>query len=390
MTANRPAAKPLPIQTRKLSGKPAWPTMLLAGVEGSGKTVRALQAATSPMIHRTFLIVCGEDDPDDYGADLGAFQGIGEHVELVEHDGTYRGILGAATAAASQVPGDDERPNLIVLDSGSRFWNLLADLATETHMQRVRKRNGGRLPDDFDPATAKLTPDLWNNARDRWYHLLDTLRYRHQGPAIITSRLKMTTIFDGEGNPTKQKDWDQKAQFDLPYDVGMYVQMRAPYPQQDDVVYRVKSARYEHPTDARGKPKAMPLADDWSVEGMWQQMGLTAETVAPVQAHHQIQESGSFDTEDDRRGVLLNEVLQAAQACGASPQRINTEWAQQHNGQAIQETTDFGGLELLRDDLKAQAGQTDQPPEAPSDGGASAAQKLRDAAERAHQTGDAA
>lgn len=380
---------PLPIQTRKLTGRPSWPTMLLAGVEGSGKTVRALQAATSPMIHRTFLIVCGEDDPDDYGH----FPGIMDRVELVEHDGTYRGILGAATAAASQLPAEDGRPNLIVLDSGSRFWNLLHDLATETMMERQRRKNGGSLPRDFDPASAKLTPDLWNTARDRWYHMLDTLRYRHQGPAIITSRLKLTTVFEN-GEPTKEKLWDQKAQFDLPYDVGVYVQMRAPYPQHDDHVWRVKSSRYEYPTDPQGKPVALPLADDWSVESLWRTMGLAGPDVAPTVAHHQIIQSGSYDDEEERRGVLLNEVLQAARACGASPQVINREWAESHNGQPIQETTDFGGLELLRDDLRARAAQDDNEPQpAPHAGEGTEADRLRAAAEARssqQETGNAA
>lgn len=343
------AKAPLPIQTRKLTGKPSWPTMLLAGVEGSGKTVRALQAATSPLIHRTFLIVCGEDDPDDYGA----FPGVMDRVELVEHDGTYRGILGAATAAASQAPGPNGEPNLIVLDSGSRFWNLLHDLATATMLERLRKKNPSASP---DPATLKLTPDLWNTARDRWYHLLDTLRYTHQGPAIITSRLKMTTLFEN-GEPTKQKDWDQKAQFDLPYDVGVYVQMRAPYPEHDDWVYRVKSARYEHPTDRHGKPTAKTLAEDWSVESLWQAMGLgNPAEVAPV-THHQPVQSGDYDSEDRRRANLLDEIKAAATRIQVSLHQIAAEWAESHNGQAIGETTDFGGLELLRDDLRARAPQ---------------------------------
>jgi hypothetical protein len=32
---------------------------------------------------------------------------------------------------------------------------------------------------------------------------------------------------------------------------------------------------------------------------------------------------------------------------------IAVEWAASHNGQPIKETSDFGGLELLRDDLIA-------------------------------------
>lgn len=351
-----------PISTRQPTGKAPWPTVLLAGVEGSGKSVRAALASASSMIHRTFWIGCGEDDPDEYGI----YPGV--RFEIVNHDGTYRGILAAAEAAARQDRGPNGEPNLIVLDSGSRFWNLLHDVATETMIERLHKRaaKSGRAP-DYDPATLKLTPDLWNTARDRWYHVLDTLRYEHQGPVIITSRLKMTTVFEN-GEPTKIKEWDQKAQYDLPYDVGVYVQLRASYPARDDWVVRVKSARYEHPVDEQGKPKAQPLAGDWTVETLWRSLGLTEPSVvAPVAQHHQVVGSGAFDTEDHRRTELLDQILAAARSAGVDPAAIKADWATSHNGQPIHVTTDFGGLELLRDDLKARplrAAEPDPVPEA--------------------------
>lgn len=336
------------LQTRKPTGLPSWPIGLLAGVEGSGKSWKIVEASVSDMIHRTLWIGCGEDDPDEYAVIPGA------RFEIVLHDGTYRGILAAAEAATAESPGPNGEPNLIVLDSGSRFWEQLKEAAQDTANDRaVRRaqRNNRRfeVPDDGVP----ITPDLWNNARDRWYHVLNTLR-AHQGPSVITSRLKLTTVFEG-GEPTKEKLWDQKSQFDLPYDVGLYVQMRDPFPGRDDWLVRVKSARYTHPVDGDGKPKPSPLPDDWGFESLWRQFGLGSTEPVGDRAHQTVVSTGGFEAEDARRVELLEELKTAATAAGAQLGDIAQEWTDSHNGQRIAETSDFGGLELLRDDLTARA-----------------------------------
>lgn len=335
------------LQTRPPTGLPSWPITLIGGVEGSGKSWKIVEASASEMIHRTLWIGCGEDDPDEYGIIPGA------RFEIVLHDGTYRGILAAATAATAEPVGAKGEPNLIVLDSGSRFWEQLKDAAQDTANDRlIRKaqRNNRRadVPDDG----ATISPDLWNNARDRWYHVLNTLR-AHQGPSVITSRLKITTVFEN-GEPTKEKMWDQKSQFDLPYDVGLYVQMRAPFPARDDWLIRVKSARFQHPVDDKGQPRATALPADWSLENLWKQLGLgQADQPVGDRSHQPVVSTGGFEAEDARREALLAELKTAAEAAGVPLTDIAAEWAASHNGQPIKETSDFGGLELLRDDLIA-------------------------------------
>ena len=54
--------------------------------------------------------------------------------------------------------------------------------------------------------------------------------------------------------------------------------------------------------------------------------------------------------------VLLDEIGAAADAAGVSRQQVAEEWAASHDGQHIGEATDVGGLELLRDDLRARTG----------------------------------
>ena len=52
------------------------------------------------------------------------------------------------------------------------------------------------------------------------------------------------------------------------------------------------------------------------------------------------------------RNSLLNQVKAAAEAAGVDLATIAADWAESHDGQAIKDATDLGGLELLRDDLQ--------------------------------------
>src|SRR5690606_14747062 len=81
------------LQTRKPSGLPSWPILLLAGREKAGKSWAAVSASASPLVGRTLYIGIGEDDPDEYSIIPGA------DFEIVVHDGTFPGILAAVRAA---------------------------------------------------------------------------------------------------------------------------------------------------------------------------------------------------------------------------------------------------------------------------------------------------
>jgi hypothetical protein len=56
----------------------------------------------------------------------------------------------------------------------------------------------------------------------------------------------------------------------------------------------------------------------------------------------------------DHRVQLLNEI-RALAGDRAGQEAVATEWAESHDGQRLRDATDVGGLELLRDDLKARA-----------------------------------
>lgn len=246
------------LTTRKPTGKPAWPILLLAGAEKAGKTYSAAEASASDLIGRALWVGVGEDDPDEYGALPGA------RFEIVEHDGTYRAILAALTACAAQPPVKG-KPNLIVLDSATRLWDLLCDeqqhVANERAKRKAQKYNRP-LPDE----DATITMDQWNTAKQRWAHIIDTLR-NHQGPSIITARLESVTIV-ADGQPTADKEWKVKAEKSLPYDAGCIVEMPA---RGETYLTGVRSLRFKPAPNNPERTEYKPF----TVDKLWRDLGLT-------------------------------------------------------------------------------------------------------------------
>lgn len=248
-----------PLKTRKPTGKPPWPMLLLAGMEKTGKSYACAQASASEHIGRTFWIGIGEDDPDEYGALPGA------RFEIVEHDGTYRGILGAIEAAAAQ-PATDGKPNLIVADSIGKAWELLCDIAqVEANNRRERKWTKYGRPSKEVSEEADITSDLWNIAKQRWAHLINALK-EHQGPVIVTSRLELVSVMDAKGQPTKEKFWKIKAEKNLPFDAGAIVEMRA---RGEYYLTGVRSLKF------KPEPGVAVPYPDFTVEKLWSDLGVT-------------------------------------------------------------------------------------------------------------------
>ena len=190
------------IKTRKPTGKAPWPMLLLAGVEKSGKSYACAALSASDLIDRTFYIEVGEGSADQYGALPGA------RYEIVEHDGSWKGILAACEAAVAEPTSG--KPHAIVLDSASELWALLSD-----EQQAIATRRGKDT----------ITMDQWNAAKRRWRKIIDTLR-SSKGPVILTSRLDLVTVMDKAGKPTTEKQWKARAEKDLPYEVDGVIELK--------------------------------------------------------------------------------------------------------------------------------------------------------------------
>jgi hypothetical protein len=325
------------ITTRKPTGKPPWPITLIAGVEKAGKTYAAAQASASDMIGRTLWFTVGEDDPDEYGAIEGA------RFEIVQYDGTYRGLVNAMTDAAA-LKQDPARPDLWVLDSGSRLWALISDMAqaeANRRWSRRRDNQGKQVPDEG----VTIGMDLWNVAKSRWQHVLDLLR-EHQGPSIITARLEKTSVVNDKGDPTGVKDWKVQAEKGLPFDVGVVVELHA---RGEAYLTGVRSLRFVA-KEARTPYPGFTMVD------LWTKLGLADET-AGQRSHTSSNGEESLAADEviiARRQELLAQLTEAAKAARTHTSAIAQDWISEH-GHAINVTTDIGSLELLLDDLRARA-----------------------------------
>jgi hypothetical protein len=240
----------MPLTTRKPTGKPSWPILLLAGREKAGKTWAALSASTSPLIGRTLYIGIGEDDPDEYSLIPGV------EFEIVVHDGTFPGILQAVRDAVTEPMGDT--PTLIVVDSMTRLWNLIGDNMQEVANKRAKGRRNAN--GDFT-----ISADLWNTAASQWQDVMDTLRL-HQGPVIVTARLDQVAVMEN-GQPTAAKEWKVQAHKSLVFDAAAIIEMRE---RGQFLITGVKSARVQ-----LDKPKSFP---DFTVEALWDRLGLSDGT----------------------------------------------------------------------------------------------------------------
>lgn len=206
-------------QTRKPTGKPGFPMILLAGVEGSGKTWAAAQATGMDMIDRAFFIEVGESMADEYGAIPGA------RFEIVQHDGTIGQILSAVTWAAQQ-PATEGKVNMLIVDSISIIWEMIKDglqhTANERAAHKARRYNKPMPKEDV-----QINMDLWNRGADLWSKLMTQCR-NFPGPVVVTARLNNVVLMDDKGQPSKERDWKIEGHKSAPYSAQVVVQAREP------------------------------------------------------------------------------------------------------------------------------------------------------------------
>lgn len=319
------------LQTRKPSGMPPWPILLLAGVEKAGKTYAAAEASASDLISRTLWVGVGEDDPDEYGS-LGDF-------EIVVHDGTYRSLIDTLKQAVSEPQGD--KPTLLVLDSGTRLWALLSDMAQVEANRRWKARDSNKnkpIPEDG----ISINMDLWNVAKSRWQNIIDLLR-QHQGPSIITARLEQTTVVNAKGDPTKDKMWKVQAEKGLPFDVGVIVEMHA---RDEAYLTGVRSLRFI-------AKKARTPYPGFTVDDLWRKLGLAEGAGERVHTSATGEESVSADDRiTEARKALLDSIRDTLDGDNQAIGQVAMQWLSDYD-HPITSTSDLGALELLRDDLVA-------------------------------------
>lgn len=212
------------LRTRKPTGKPGWPRILISGAEGAWKSGTAAMLSADERMGEMFWLEVGDGETtaDEYGALPGV------RYTILEHDGTwldiYNQLCGAWTVAkAAEEAGEPPIP--LAIDAMSGIHSMLMELGDT----RARKKAAKQLSDRNKSAAiawsadyeASMTPDLWNLIRKRNNQLM-TKVLTWPGPVALISRERMATVFEN-GNPTTQKDWTLECRKDLPSQVTAWV-----------------------------------------------------------------------------------------------------------------------------------------------------------------------
>ncbi|MEU9354980.1 hypothetical protein AB0D65_29295 [Streptomyces griseoloalbus] len=244
--------------SRKPTGLPNPPMILLCGPEKCGKSYEAALGTTSDLVGMTYwLEIGGSEGTADY---YGRIPGV--RYEIVEHDGTYQDICDAVRWILRQ-PRIDGKPNMIVVDNGTNLWDMLSDeqaLFARRRAVRKAQENRRRVPSLDDPVV--VDADLWNRAKDRWGEFLWLLR-RHSGPVVMIARQEIVTAFEND-KPTRNTTRKIKAEKNLPAAVDAIVELHS---LGEAYLTGVRTLHWEV------KPGETVRFDDFSIDTLLRRLG---------------------------------------------------------------------------------------------------------------------
>lgn len=174
------------LRVRLPTGQVAWPLVLIEGLDKVGKSSLAYELSTSPRVDRTFVADLGEGTADEY-RDIGPY-------ELLVHDGTFTSLFGQLQAATA-VPSADDKPNVIILDDGSKLWKLIKRWTNA----RARNSAAGKRTIQRDPdGDVDVPMNLWNDAADRWSDVVDLLRDWPGVAVVIAQGQEVSKVENGQ------------------------------------------------------------------------------------------------------------------------------------------------------------------------------------------------
>lgn len=212
----RPTPK---LRTRKPTGKPSWPLVLIEGGEKTGKSWAAAEFTASNRIGSSYWLDWHEGSADEYAAIPGS------KYEVIDHNGTWPDIVGQVEAVAHEAAralADGEPPVLLVIDSMTAEWEHLKSWAN----YRACSTDNAKLILERNPnAEIPVSMNLWNDANDRHYRLMRILM-RFPGIVVITARGKEVAAIDEKGRPVQnQREYRVEGHKNLAYDASAWVRL---------------------------------------------------------------------------------------------------------------------------------------------------------------------
>jgi AAA domain len=325
------------LKTRRPTGTPSWPLILVAGEAKTGKTWSAAEFSGDERISRTFWVDLGEGCADEYGAVPGA------DYEIVEHDGTWIDIIGQVAevrdvARAALEAG--EPPVMLVIDSMTAEWAMLSSW-TDT---RARRSQSNQKALEADPdAEIDITANYWNDANSRHNRLMNILK-TFPGIVVMTALETEKTQFGPNGRPLPKapKMARPDAQKRLTADASVWVRLALDSP---PTIVGMRSVRR---TIQPGKDKPRPWPEFTLSKLVFDELGLASQKAAvrdtPVLNADQVAEGeeGTDPAVVATRAAYMRSVTQVRKLgtdLGWEGQALVKDYADRHNGASINDAT---------------------------------------------------
>ncbi len=235
------------IPTRKATGRPSWPLIVLEGPEKTGKTWAAAELTATGRFSHTYWIDWGEGSADEYAAIPGA------DYEIVMHDGTFDTVHARVEAIhefAKQQNAAGERPVLLVIDSMTAEWETLKQ---EADRQARRSKAAQRKLENDPDAEISIPMNLWNDASDRHYRFMRLLQ-TFAGVVVMIARGKEVAALDDNGRPTGERTYKVEGHKNLAYDASCWIRLSR---DQHPMVVGARSVNYGIRPGV-DKPRSMP------------------------------------------------------------------------------------------------------------------------------------
>lgn len=343
------------LKTRKPTGHPPWPMILVEGPEKSGKTWVALQFSGDKRIGRTWAMDLGEGSLDEYGAIPDA------DFEIIDHDGTWRDIIGQLEAARDEARKDiaaDELPPLLVVDTATAEWEMLkAWVDTRARRQKANIEKLRRDPD----AEIKASRNLWNDCDARHRRFM-TLLHTFPGIVILTARGKEVSATGKDGQPIQgEKDYRVEGNRNLGFEANAWIRFSRDQP---PLVVGLRSVNHGiRPGIDAVKPWA-----DFTLGGLvFDVIGCAAGETAGREMRElnadQTMPDEETPGEPDEVRAAQDAVIQAGAKLEWEPAKILQVYAQENRGRDLRSVTDLSVLAEFEADLLSRI--TDEQPAEP-------------------------
>lgn len=168
------------LRTRKPTGRPSWPLILLAGEAKTGKTYQAAQFTGDPRVGRSFVLDLGEGSADEY------IEVPGADYEIIDHNGQWIDIIAQVEAVRDLARAEltrGEKPVCLIIDSMTAEWAMLS---AWTDARARRSRDNRKALAENPDAEINISPNYWNDANSRHNRLMNILK-TFPGIVIMTA-----------------------------------------------------------------------------------------------------------------------------------------------------------------------------------------------------------